>query len=48
MVKRIAKWLLILACVYLGLVLVVLTLYEHFLGVGVYRKGHGYIRQVGP
>ena len=43
MIKRIAKWILILACVYLGLTFAVLALYERVFGVGVYRKGHGYI-----
>jgi|GEM_PF-5517864 len=43
MVKRIAKWVLILACLYISLVLILPPLVEHIFGIGVYRKGHGYI-----
>ena len=38
MIKRIVIWVAILACLYLGLVLILLPLLEHILGIGVYRR----------
>ena len=38
MIKRIVIWVAALACLYLGLVLILLPLLEHILGIGVYRK----------
>jgi hypothetical protein len=44
MVKRVAKWIVVFACLYLGLVLILLPVVERTLGIGVYRKGHGYLK----
>ena len=40
MVKRLAKWLLMVVCLYLGIRLTVLFCMEHFLGIGMRRKAH--------
>lgn len=45
MIKRIVKWVSIIACLYLGSVLVLLPLLEHFLGMGVYQKGTSIYRK---
>lgn len=38
MIKRIVVWVAVVACLYLGSVLILLPLLDHFLGIGVYRK----------
>jgi hypothetical protein len=45
MTKRIVIWAAVLACVYPGLVLILLPLLEHVLGIGVYQKGIGIYRK---
>ncbi|MBB5056664.1 preprotein translocase subunit SecY [Granulicella aggregans] len=45
MIKRIFMWLAVIACLYLGSVLVLLPLLEHILGIGVYQKGTGVYRK---
>lgn len=39
MTKRIVIWVAVIACLYLGSVLILLPLLEHVLGIGVYQKG---------
>ena len=45
MVKRVVIGLVVVAGLYLGVLLVVLPVLEHTLGLGVYRKGHDYVRK---
>ena len=45
MIKRIFKWVAVLACLYLGAVLILLPFLEHILGVGIYHKGTGTYRK---
>ena len=41
LIKRIGLWAAVLACLYLGLVLILPPLLEHILGIGVYKKSTG-------
>jgi hypothetical protein len=40
MIKRIVIWVAVVACLYLGLVILLPSL-ERILGIGVYQKGTG-------
>lgn len=45
MIKRIVIWMTVIACLYLGSVLLLLPLLEHIFGIGVYQKGTGVYRK---